>query len=423
IVIQGIACRCSDRRLVLTTQDNLSLDILSPAQQRTLNTLIRQELAQLRYQRRRQWALTQQQWRGIPLISGKSPQVIAPLDWLWQGIYRWQTRPEAPGQLIPVTVPSLPPLPQIQDWVGQTTTTLAHHPIIEATVVKSQRVSAQIIDAIPLSAFPPALQHLGEDLRQKLAQGMATSENAPDLSSDPFALKVLIQAAIAHFFGPSSSPSLATPGQDSPALTDGDRDSPSPWLQWEDLFAELPQPPLSQPLLSTATAHRNVSLSEIAWTEETINATDHWHGSAQPVSPITPEQALVRASSQALKVHQSTTAAMTANPVQGQTLSAATVADPWDEVWVESPSPFSPSPRKLSSTKAMAVAAQTQALETAFDWIETSAKTLGYDKHILVWCLEWLDRLVYWLEVALGRIWHWLKHWLKLKEGTALQRK
>ena len=152
IVIQGIACRCSDRRLVLTTQDNLSLDILSLAQQQTLNTLIRQELAQFCYQSRRQWALTQQQWRGIPLINGKSQQVIAPLDWLWQGIYRWQTRPESPGQLIAVAAPSLPPLPPIQDWVGQTTTALAHHPVIEATVVKSQRVSAQIIDAIPLSA-------------------------------------------------------------------------------------------------------------------------------------------------------------------------------------------------------------------------------------------------------------------------------
>ena len=41
-----------------------------------------------------------------------------------------------------------------------------------------------------------------------------------------------------------------------------------------------------------------------------------------------------------------------------------------------------------------------------FNWIETQAQSLGYDKHILVWCLEWLDRLVYWLEKGAEKIWY-----------------
>ncbi len=241
IVIQGIACRCNDRRLVLTTQDNLSLDVLSTDQQQILHRLIRQEVAQFDYHRRRQWALSQQKWRGIPLINSQSQQVIAPLDWLWQGIYRWQARPDSPGQLIANIAPPLPPLPQIQDWVGQTSTAIAHHPIIEATVVKSQQVSYQIMEAIPVSAFPPPLRHLGEDLQQKLAQILATKGDLPETRPDPFALQVLIQAAIAHFFGSGPNNPLQSATHDAPALPSNDHPQ-HPWLQWEELFAELPKP-------------------------------------------------------------------------------------------------------------------------------------------------------------------------------------
>jgi len=375
INIQGIACRCGDRRLVLTTQDNLSLDVLSTAQQDTLHGLIRRELAQFRYQRRRQWALTQRQWRGIPLINGQSQQILAPLDWLWQSLYRWQTRPESPGPLMPLAAPPLPqlaPLPQLQAWVEQTTTSLAHHPVIEATVVKSQQVSYQLMDAMPLAAFPPPLRHLGEDLQQKLAQVLATKGNLPEASADPFELTVLIQAAIAHFFGPGSRNPLPSSTPHSPTL-DGDPSPQSPWLQWEELFTQ-PLPPLTQPLLSS--------------TRAMVQA---------PVSAMT-------------------------NPSREKSLSTVTVADPWDESFVESFPISAPSPRILTSSQKLTVSVPQPDLETAFDWIETSAKAVGYDKHILVWCLEWLDRLVYWLEVGIGRLWQWLRQRLGFPQNSSLSK-
>ncbi|MEY2984458.1 MAG: hypothetical protein RLZZ568_1075, partial [Cyanobacteriota bacterium] len=246
LIIQGIACRCSDRRLVLTTQDNLSLDVLSVPQQTVLDRLIRQELAQFRYHSRRHWALTQRQWRGLPLVNDSTNQVIAPLEWLWQGLYRWQARPALPGVMVAAPSSPLSPPPPIQQWLEQTTTSLAHAPVLAATVVKSRQISSQLIDSLLRSASPTALQHRGAVLRQKLTHGFGLTREAPDVSADPFALTALIQAAIAYFFG-SRSP-LPSPSPNTTTLTGSA--PPSPWLQWDELFAELPQPSLYQPLLA-----------------------------------------------------------------------------------------------------------------------------------------------------------------------------
>ncbi|MEB3228709.1 MAG: hypothetical protein VKJ27_10035 [Synechocystis sp.] len=386
IVIQGIACRCSDRQLVLTTQDNLTLDVLSLPQKQALEQLIRQELAQFRYHHRRHWALTQRRWRGIPLINGNTQEIIAPLDWLWQGIYRWQARPDVPGSLIPKAPPPLPALPKINAWVEQTTTALTHHPVIEATVVKSQQVSVQLMDAIPLSAFPPALQQRGEALRQKLSQGLANRENAPDLSADPFELTVLIQAAIAYFFGSGSRTPLSPSSPNTSPLTEGDDHTATPWLPWDELFAELPSPTLAQPLLS----------------------------------PPPPPSAQELVPTQIPAMTAPPTAAVNVTPAPHAAFSRwSPVADPWEDYFGEG-SMVSP---KLPDTKGMTVSPQSPTgLETAFDWIETSAKAMGYDKHILVWCLEWLDRLIYHLEVAIGRLWQWLKGRLGWPQNSSLSK-
>jgi hypothetical protein len=417
IIIQGIACRCSDHQLVLTTQDNLTLDVLSLPQKQALEQLIRQELAQFRYHHRRHWALTQRRWRGLPLIKGNTQDVIAPLDWLWQGIYRWQARPDVPGSLIPTAPPPLPSLPTINTWVEQTTTALTHHPVIEATVVKSQQVSVKLIDALPLSAFPPALQQRGKALRQKLTHGLANQESAPDLSPDPFELTVLIQAAIAYFFGSGSRNPLTPSSPNTSPLTEGDDNTATPWLPWDELFAELPPPTPSQPLLATTTSHHPVALSdEDPWTEETLNLSQPRRLSPQATHYPYPSKRLVPTPA----ITAPTTAAVTNTPTQNPRFpSESPVTDPWEDYFTGIPT----MPPKLPGTKGMAVSPQSPTgLETAFDWIETSAKTMGYDKHILVWCLEWLDRLIYHLEVAIGRLWQWLKGRLGWPQNSSLSK-
>lgn len=41
---------------------------------------------------------------------------------------------------------------------------------------------------------------------------------------------------------------------------------------------------------------------------------------------------------------------------------------------------------------------QTTQVEAKPDWIETQARTIGYEKHPLEQILEWLDRVMLWLE-------------------------
>lgn len=383
VVIRGIASRLGDRQLVLTTADNLSLDVFTTDQQQTLQTLIRQELAQWRYHRRRHWALTQRQWRGIPLVNPQTETVLMPVDWLWRGLYRWQTRAESPDQLLP---PTLPPLAQLPAWVEQTGSALTHHPLVETTVIKSQQLSYQLVEALPLEALPPPLRHLGEDLQQKLAQRLAASDHLPETSPDPFALKVLLQAAIAHFFGPNDRRSIPTATADQQALS-GTTNEPSPWLQWDELFAELPKPSLAQPLLGRS-------------------------------RPSDSQGAMVPADAATMTVSASVPTVPAANRPQATAMSA----DPWDENWLEDSIPLTPSRPPLPSTSNLTTSGRSPTLETAFDWIETQAKPVGYDKHILVWCLEWLDRLAYWLETAIGRLWQWLRQRLGYPQNSSLSK-
>ncbi|AGF52279.1 sll1858 [Synechocystis sp. PCC 6803] len=424
IVIQGLASRCGDRRLVLTTKDNLTLDVFSSEQQQQLQQQIRRELAQWHYQRRRQWALQAQNWRGIPLITGKSdqsgdlerqPRVIAPLDWLWQGIYRWQTRPplttlgQSTGAIIPTAV-STPDLNGLKHWLTQTATTLGQQPVIEATVVKSQQLSQQIVEVLP-----PTVQHLGQGLQHRVQQTLEqlfNSDRHPVNGPDPFELKVILQAAIAYFFGPQrsgSAQSLAGEGGNNPVLPG---ENSSPWLAWEELFADLPMPAMVTPLLGQGNGSATTAHTVEQWTEESI---ENPHNFALVPGNNSPAIAPNRRG----RKHPGRKQSALVNSVFPSP-PGMVAQDPWlEEDWaldeleekvVSAQGETKPQGKSLHSTGQMAHQRRSpQELETAFDWIETQAQSLGYDKHVLVWCLEWLDRLVYGLEQLLGKIWQWLR--------------
>ncbi|AIE73954.1 MULTISPECIES: hypothetical protein [unclassified Synechocystis] len=427
IVIQGLASRCGDRRLVLTTKDNLTLDVFSPEQQQQLQRQIRRELAQWHYQRRRQWALNAQQWRGIPLITGKTgkggdistqqtAQVIAPLDWLWRGIYRWQTRPALPASTAIVqTNPVQANLAGIKHWLGQTNRhlkNLGQQPVIEATVVKSQQLSQQIVEVLP-----PTVQHLGQDLQHRVQQTLEQLFNPdrhPVNGPDPFELKVILQAAIAYFFGPqggNSNQSLGGEQGNNPALPG---ENASPWLTWEDLFADLPMPAMVTPLLGQGNGPSMEASTIEQWTEESIENPNNFALSVPGNNPDHLSPAI--APNRRGRKRPSRKKSALVNSVSPHA-AVKMVQDPWlDEDWALDEKALSdqgeikPKGKLLQSTGQIASQRRSpQELETAFDWIETQAQSLGYDKHILVWCLEWLDRLVYGLEQLLEKVWHWLR--------------
>ena len=77
--------------------------------------------------------------------------------------------------------------------------------------------------------------------------------------------------------------------------------------------------------------------------------------------------------------------------------------------------------RKISSTKQIpAYLAQQQPYtenqaEAQPDWIETTATVLGYEKHLLEYILEWLDRAILWIEQILTNIFYFLQGLLRGK--------
>ncbi|MFN5515384.1 MAG: hypothetical protein ACK5CA_11730, partial [Cyanobacteriota bacterium] len=111
LVICGVASRLLDRQLVLTTDDNQTLDILSAEQSQTLAQTIRLGLADFYYQRRLAWALQQQSWGAIPLMNPETEELMPPLDWLWRGLHWWERCPLTLPPTFPKTeAPVLAPL-------------------------------------------------------------------------------------------------------------------------------------------------------------------------------------------------------------------------------------------------------------------------------------------------------------------------
>jgi hypothetical protein len=70
---------------------------------------------------------------------------------------------------------------------------------------------------------------------------------------------------------------------------------------------------------------------------------------------------------------------------------------------------------KVSSASEISAQPDTQStqLESAPDWIETNATSMGYVKHPLEKLLAWLDRAMFWLEQVLIKVWRWVKNSFK----------
>jgi hypothetical protein len=181
---------------------------------------------------------------------------------------------------------------------------------------------------------------------------------------DPFQIRAILQAAIDYFFGSGQRPT---------ALTSESSVSGEPWLAWDDLFVES-SPPV--PLLETSGTLTKTSLS----------LTDLVPSPS--VSQVTP----------------------TANPPR-PSLEWGQLPDLWAEAV-----PAAPELPAAPAVLAWRNPWQTD-LETAFDWIETEARPVGYQRHLLEYLLAGLDQLVFWLEVAVQRLGEWLRvtvwPWLK----------
>jgi hypothetical protein len=434
LVIRGISCVIENRQLVLTTADNEILDVLSLEQQTLLKQSIRAEMANYWYERRLQWSISQKMLGFIPLVNEQTEKVLPPVQLFYQTLHWLESqsfRPKLPqlnqSNLVPTTslttggnaliqkldqrVAALESQEnklgqQLFQQFNQGLQIVRHSAVVESSLEKT----GQIIQKID---FPHQLQKLndfpqlnqlkrlnaeflerisGQLTQTNLGNAIASFKNPENslvtpnaieaIPPDPFQIQVLIQAAIAYFFGQKSANTHLSGqnGQSFVASTDSIDD---PWLTWEDLFIDRS----TEINIETSTA-TNPSLPL----------------RGMPKRPaLKPSQSgkIQKKSRKSSKITRSTTPKSSQRPLTTPTttLTQTPVSSQLDTILEEA-----------IETALMTTNSQETGLDAAPDWIETEARAIGYHKHPLEQILEILDIFILWLEENLKKIWYWLRN-------------
>jgi hypothetical protein len=423
LIIQGIACLLENRQLVLTTADNDLLDVLSGSQQQQLQQRMGLELANYGYERRLQWALSQQQIGFISLIDTETQTAIAPLNFLWRKLqwlehftFNLQCGASISTAIVPmptVPLPSLPlrqPLARLDQTVAQIEAkeiqwgqkvfeqlnqglvSLRETPILEASIEKISHLQSPL-------ALSQSWQALKSEIIQKLPSSLApqhsTNLDHPQgqleaTEPDPFQIQALIQAAIAYFFSPASS-ARPLSAQTSEKLALGQQSGlEETWLSWDDLFSHGDDSVAIPGIKPFAALPGSDDISAVSL--ESVNTQIQ----QKPKLTPTPSKA-----SKAATYPVPSDLTVSASP---SIISDRITDEPPDSTITHSPAAGlkTPVPKSVPLSKPWEVE-----LEAAFDWIETEAKPVGYSKHLLEYILDWLDVIVVILEENLKKIWRW----------------
>jgi hypothetical protein len=361
-----MATLLDNRHLVLVTVDNQTLDILSPLQQKQLQSRIRLETANYWYERRLIQTNAQKQPGLISRFSAKPDHVLPPVRWFWQ-VMRWVQTSEVAIALNLFGESSLVPLPK--PFFGSSSDkTLSKNSQKLITTSDSFNIPQlppsvrekliQISQKPPIQTLVKPVQEWGEKLEKKANNSLNPERD------DPFSLQVLIYAAIDYFFGQNVSGSQLEENT-SPTRIKGEPDQPyrslsqspsqptfdDPWLSWDDLTLETPPTPDNSPNPSPeASLPQGIKFPPI------------------PGKSLK-KPSLRRQDTKALRKRQPTPKAIP--NVENTNLPSSSLT-------------------KSDSSYNLE--------DVSSDWIETQAKSTGYVKHPLVYILEWLDRLIHWLE-------------------------
>ncbi|MEA5532467.1 hypothetical protein [Crocosphaera sp. XPORK-15E] len=418
LLIQGMASHIDNHHLVLVTEDNTTLDILSESQQTYLQRQIRLETANYWYDLKQ--GQTQKKLGLIPTFSqGKEQQVLPPIRWFWQ-IMRWvQTSPVAIAidlfgesslvsspQVIPSnssetfplltqldhqlanwenTVPdaSLDKLGQLKKIIQEAITyflgkTSKHklsssldnnHLLIEGSE------SLHVLENKTQNQLLQPLKNWGEKLEKKANSSLNAN------NYDPFRLQLLIYAAIDYFFGQKSKNSKLKQNKSDKMLTSSKASQKvfnsekveDPWLSWDDLYGETP--PIS------ADGTNPISPVFLPQSEKL---------------PNNPIKSLKKQIKRQLNPQESAQSLSKSKPTPKAIITPKKVNK---SIIKTSPNPSSisqPSPNNKID-------------QLTPDWVETEAKSTGYVKHPLVKVLEWLDLIIDRLEKWVVKLWRWLR--------------
>lgn len=410
--LKGIACCLETRSLVLVAENNVILDVLSPEQQEKLQQRLILELADWYYCQQQQIAATEPLRFDAP--PGDDSPVLKPVQWFW-GVMRWvQKSPVAIAinlfqEASLIANPSPPPPPptlELPPGLSGYTWNLERLAQLDDRLARLEAQAESLTMSFAVGKLRLQVATLAERLQHKLH----TSDDAAAANS----IQALIYGAIDYFFGDRNS-QIRVEGQEEgqnaiagavpagglkrlklpnlagllPKSKPKTLDLPQtveiedPWLTWTDLYGAekvIPEPltkvAVSRPQLDegleTPTLRSPLTLEKPGPLAPTPSASKPPKSSRKP--PFWQKFTKPRST-----------------PAPGALTATETTTEP------SSSSPGTITPH----------ASPKDAIDPAFDWVETEATSVGYVKHPLEQILEWLDDIMLWLENLVVAIWQW----------------
>ncbi|WGV24675.1 hypothetical protein [Halotia branconii] len=358
-VVRGIATNLVNRHLVLVAANNDILDILTPQQRTKLENRIINEVADY--------------WHSWQLIKAQqSTELLPEIDRLLTKLTGENTN-------------NKPVLKGRPNYLLYTNKVIA---LLDTAVAKLevnairpvQQRSQEIIRVahIQLNIFMYGQEQLG--VRREITA-------SDRLETQKLNFQALIEAAINYFFGVSENISLKSTGNhwqtdkslsnhSYNALPNSSQVEPEnlvvadPWLNWNDLFGDSQ---LMGEKLVTPYSKQKPTVAK----------------SSSQVTPL-PQKPIVKSGLwQRQKLNN--------NLKSTQKINSKKQTDTQQ--------------RENSQMQFH----QSNQVEAAPDWIETTATLMGYEKHLLEHLLEWLDRAMLWLEKIFVNMFHFLQGLLGVK--------
>ncbi|MBH8554824.1 hypothetical protein I8751_21205 [Nostocaceae cyanobacterium CENA357] len=360
-VVRGIATNLVNRHLVLVAANNDILDILTPQQQAKLEDKIISEVADYWHY----WQLT---------AANKATELLPEIDRLLTKLTGENTANT------PALAEGTPKYLLRKDKViALLDTAVAKLEVNAIRPIQQHSQELVRVAQTQLNIFMYGQEQLGVKREIAVADGLETQK---------INFQALIEAALNYFFGVSKNKTLESKGNHwqkgnplphhsysvlpkSSQLEPENLIVADPWLNWNDLFgdSQMMGDKLVKPYSRKKPALTN-----------------------SPSQVIPPPQKPNRN----LKSNQKTSKKVNSGK---QTKVSSSSAKTDNRQWENSQMQFH----------------QSNQVEAAPDWIETTATLMGYEKHLLEQLLEWLDRAMLWLEKIFVNMLHFLQGLLGVK--------
>lgn len=381
-MIQGVASLVENHHLVLVSQDNQILDVLSATQQQQLKKRISWEVANYLYYQHKTFLTSRVNY--LPKLPIHNPHLLPPVRWLWQGVSWLQTSYVAseinlfgesslvktvtsvptrfPELLSEEQIPILPQLPQRGFWL-----TLDH-----TLANMEQNASLSTIK--------------GEELWLELSQKLPTIDRLPEINE----VKDLIWSAIAHFFPGQSNPSLNYVSHHEPVLPQGEITLEDPWLAWDNSLSGSNSKNNSQDKSQFNGDVAGANLPQLNSNPNLLSPSPH-----RSIREIIKQKLSFKLLGKRFELTKAPSQPLTQSPYPQHRIVQGT--KPTRQIETKKAS--------HSATSVNISGLEEQSREPSSDVIETPATLVGYAKHPFMRLIEWLDKNMLRVEELLISIW------------------